>query len=125
MESNRIIRTPARSERGGHNPNNMKEILTVKTFNVDVDGLRAVENLKSFEEAEAFIIAHDKKEHADWLLSSYQDPERAKEFEHHRYIIYHDEGKVTVDDVFAKTSFEELCDEAFGWRAISVVEFKF
>ena len=103
----------------------MEKILTVKTFDVEVDGLQTIENLKTFEEAEAYIIAHDKKEHADWSLTFYQDPERAKEFKHHRYLIYHTVGKVTVDDVFAKMSFEELCDEAFGWRAISVVEFKF
>ena len=103
----------------------MEKILTVKTFDVEVDGLRTIENLKTFEEAEAYIIAHDKKMRADWLLESYQDPERAEEFKHKRYIIYHAKGKVALDDVFAKMSFEELCDEAFGWRAISVVEFKF
>ena len=103
----------------------MEKILTVKAFDVEADGRALIENLKTFEEAEAYIIAHDKKMHADWLLSSYQDPERAKEFKHHRYIIYHAEGKVAADDVFTKMPFEELCDEAFGWRAISVVEFKF
>ena len=103
----------------------MEKILTVKTFDVEVDGRALIENLKTFEEAEAFIIAHDKKTHADWLLSSYQDPERAKEFKHHRYLIYHAEGKVAADDVFTKMSFEGLCDAAFSWRAISVVEFKF
>ena len=103
----------------------MKE-LQVKTFDVynGTLGRVIVDNLKTFEEAEAYIIAHDKKMHADWLLSR-QKPERAEEFEHHRYIIYHTEGKVTADDVFTKMSFEELCDEAFGWRAISAVEFKF
>ena len=103
----------------------MEKILTVKTFDVEIDGLQTVDNFKTFEEAEAFIIAHDKKEHADWLLSSYKDPERAEEFKHHRYLIYHAEGGVAADDVFTKLSFEDLCDEAFGWRAISVVEFKF
>ena len=103
----------------------MEKILTVKAFDVEADGRALIENLKTFEEAEAYIIAHDKKMHADWLLSSYQDPERAKEFKHHRYIIYHAEGKVAADDVFTKMPFAELCDEAFGWRAISVVEFKF
>ena len=105
----------------------MEKILTVKTFDVynGTLGRVIVDNLKTFEEAEAYIIAHDKKMHADWLLSSRQKPERAEEFEHHRYIIYHTEGKVTADDVFTKMSFEELCDEAFGWRAISAVEFKF
>lgn len=103
----------------------MEKILTVKTFDVEVDGLQTVENLKTFEEAEAFIIAHDKKEHADWSLAFYQDPERVKKFKHHRYVIYHAEGKVVADDVFTKMSFKGLCDEAFGWRAISVVEFKF
>ena len=103
----------------------MEKILTVKTFDIVIDGLQTIENLKTFEEAEAYIIAHDKKEHADWSLACYQDPERAKEFEHHRYIIYHTQGKVVADDVFTKMSFEELCDEAFGWRAISSVEFKF
>ena len=101
----------------------MENILTVETFDVEVDGLRTIENLKTFEEAEAFIIAYDKKEHADWLLAFYQDPERAKKFQHKRYVIYHEEGKVVADDVFM--SFAELCDAAFGWRAISVVEFKF
>lgn len=103
----------------------MEKILTVKTFDVDTDGRVLVENLKTFEEAEAYIIAHDKKEHADWSLAFYQDPERAEGFKHHRYLIYHAEGKVVADDVFTKMSFEELCDAAFGWRAISVVEFKF
>lgn len=103
----------------------MEKILTVKTFDVEADGQALAENLKTFEEAEAFIIAHDKKTHADWLLASYQEPERTEEFKHHRYLIYHSEGKVAADDVFKKMSFEELCDEAFGWRAISVVEFKF
>ena len=104
----------------------MEKILTVKTFDVynGTLGRVIVDNLKTFEEAEAYIIAHDKKVHADWLLSC-QKPERAEEFKHHRYIIYHTEGKVTADDVFTKMSFEELCDEAFGWRAISAVEFKF
>lgn len=111
----------------GLNPNNMEKILTVKTFDVcdDTDGRTLIENLKTFEEAEAFIIAHDKKLHADWLLASCQESERTEEFKHHRYKIYHVEGNVAADDVFAKMSFEELCDEAFGWRAISAVEFKF
>lgn len=103
----------------------MEKIMTVKTFDVEVNGRSIAENLKTFEEAEAFIIAHDKKEHADWSLAFYQDPERVKKFKHHRYVIYHAEGKVVADDVFTKMSFKDLCDEAFGWRAISVVEFKF
>ena len=103
----------------------MEKILTVKSFDVEVDGRVLIENLKTFEEAEAFIIAHDKKEHADWSLAFYKDTERTKEFKHHRYLIYHAEGKVAADDVSTKMSFEELCDEAFGWRAISVVEFRF
>lgn len=105
----------------------MEKILTVKAFDIDDEtlGTTIAENLKTFEEAEAFIIAHDKKLHADWLLSSFRTPERAEEFNHHRYLIYHSEGKVTADDVFTKMSFEELCDEAAGWRAISVVEFRF
>ena len=103
----------------------MEKILTVKTFDVEMDGRSIVENLKAFEEAEAYIIAHNAKEQADWQLAFYQDPERAKKFKRHRYLIYHTEGKVAADDVFTKMSFEELCDEAFGWRAISVVEFKF
>lgn len=103
----------------------MEKILTVKTFDVEVDGLSTVEDLKTFEEAEAFVIAHDAKEQADWRLTFYKDPEHAKEFKHRRYIIYHAEGKVAADDALTKMSFEELCDEAFGWRAISVVEFKF
>lgn len=103
----------------------MEKILTVKAFDVEADGRAIIENLKTFEEAEAFIIAHDKKMYADWLLASCQESERTEEFEHHRYKIYHAEGKVAADDVFTKMSFEELCDEAFEWRAISVVEFKF
>ena len=103
----------------------MEKIMSVKTFDVEVDGLQTIENLKTFEEAEAYIIAHDAKEQADWQLAFYKDPERTKEFKHHRYIIFHAEGKVVADDVFTKMSFAELCDEAFGWRAISVVEFKF
>ena len=105
----------------------MEKILTVKTFDVcdDTNGRTLIENLKTFEEAEAFIIAHDKKMNADWLLASCQESERTEEFKHHQYLIYHSEGKVTADDVFTKMSFEELCDAAFGWRAISGVEFKF
>ena len=102
----------------------MKEVV-VKTFDVfdETLGRAIVDNLKTFEEAEAYIIAHDKKIHADWLLASYKDPERTDRFNHHRYLIYHVEGKIiTYAD---NLSFEELCDEAFGWRAISVVEFKF
>ena len=90
-----------------------------------MDGSPIIENLQTFEEAEAFIIAHDNKEHADWRLALYQEPERIKEFEHHRYIIYHAIGEVVADDASTKMSFEELCAEAFGWQAISVVEFKF
>lgn len=103
----------------------MEKILTVKTFDVEIDGLQTIENLKTFEEAEAYIIAHDAKEQADWQLAFYKDPEHTKRFKRHRYRIFHAEGMVAADDVFTKTSFEELCDEAFGWRAISVVEFKF
>ena len=103
----------------------MEEIITVKTFDVEVDGDAIIENLKTFEEAEAFIIAHDKKLHADWRLAFFDNPERTKKFEHHRYLIYHAEGKVVVDDISADMSFAELCNEAFGWIAISVVEFKF
>ena len=91
-------------------------------------GLVIIENLKNFEEAEAFVIAHDKKMQSDYLLSSFQKlrhAENVEEFKHHEYLIYHTEGKVVADDVLTKMSFEELCDEAFGWRAISVVEFKF
>lgn len=105
----------------------MEKILTVKAFDIDDETLctTIAENLKTFEEAETYIIAHDKKIHADWLLASLREPKHAEEFKHHRYLIYHSEGKVTADDVFTKMSFEELCDEAAGWRAISVVEFKF
>lgn len=105
----------------------MEQIITVKTFDIDDEtlGTTIAENIKTFEEAEALIIAHDKKIHADWLLASYQESERAEEFKHHRYIIYHVEGKVAADDASTEMSFEELCDEALGWRAISVVEFKF
>lgn len=106
-------------------PNNMEKILTVKAFDVEVDGLQTIENLKTFEEAEAFIIAHDAKEQANWRLAHYRNPEHTKKFKHRRYIIYHAEGKVAADDVLTKMSFEELCDEAFGWRAISVVKFEF
>ena len=90
-----------------------------------MDGRSIIENLKTFEEAEAFIIAHDEKIHADWLLASLREPEHTEEFKHHRYLIYHSEGKATADNVLTKMPFAELCDEAFGWRAISVVEFKF
>ena len=103
----------------------MEKIMTVKTFDVEMDGHTIIENLKTFEEAEAYIIAHDAKKQADWQLAFYKDPEHTKKFKHHRYIIFHAEGKVMADDVFTKMPFEELCDEAFGWRAISVVEFKF
>lgn len=107
----------------------MEKILTVKTFDIDDEtlGITIAENLKTFEEAEAYIIAHDKKIHADWLFASYKDPERTNEYKRHRYIIYHAEGKVAADDedIFTEMSFEELCDEAFEWRAISAVEFKF
>lgn len=103
----------------------MEKILTVKAFDVDMDGRLIAENLKTFEDAEAFIIAHDDKERANWSFAFYLEDERKEEFKHHRYLIYHTIGKVTADDVFAKMSFEELCDEAFGWRAISLVEFKF
>lgn len=103
----------------------MEEIITVKAFDVAVDGDAIIENLKTFEEAEAFIIAHDDKEHADWRLAFFDNPERTKKFEHHRYLIYHAEGKVVADNISADMSFQELCDEAFGWIAISVVEFQF
>ena len=101
--------------------------MTVKTFDVYDNTLARpiIENLKTFEEAEAFIIVHDNKEHADWSLAFCREPEKVKEFKHHRYFIYHMAGKVTADDVSTKMSFAELCDEAAGWRAISVVEFKF
>lgn len=100
----------------------------MKTFDVyDATlGRAIVDNLKTFEEAEAFIIAHDKKTRADWLLSSYKDPEHTEEFKHHRYLIYHSEGKIiTYADNLGKMSFAELCKAVVGWRAISVVEFKF
>lgn len=103
----------------------MEKILTVKTFDVEIDGLQTIENLKTFEEAEAYIIAHDKKRHADWLLASLRDSKRTEDFEHHRYLIYHEAGEVAADDDSTKMSFEDLCEEAFEWRAISVVEFKF
>lgn len=106
----------------------MENILTIKAFDVDDETLNTTiaESLKTFEEAEACIIAHDKKTHADWLLASIRDPERSEEFKHHRYFIYHSEGKIiTYADNLDKMSFEDLCDEAAGWRAISVVEFKF
>ena len=105
----------------------MKEV-TVKTFDVfdETLGRAIVDNLKTFEEAEAYIIAHDKKMHADWVLASYQEPERAEEFERHRYLIYHSEGKIiTYADDLGKVSFANLCKEAAVWRAISLVEFKF
>ena len=103
----------------------MEKIITVKTFDVEMDGRSIIENLKTFEEAEAFIIAHDNKEHADWRLAFYDNSERTEKFEHHRYLIYHARGKVVADDISAAMPFEELCNEAFGWQAISVVEFKF
>lgn len=105
----------------------VKEV-TVKAFDVydETLGRAIIENLKTFEEAEAFIIAHSKKLHADWLLASCQEPERTEEFKHHQYLIYHSEAKViTYADDLDNMSFADLCDEAAGWRAISVVEFKF
>lgn len=105
----------------------MKEV-KIKTFDVydETLGRSIVDNFKTFEEAEAYIIAHDKKMHADWLLSSCQEPERTEEFKHHRYFIYHSEGKIiTYKDDLGKMSFANLCKEVVGWRAISVVEFKF
>lgn len=108
----------------------MKEVreITVKTFDVYdwTLGRGIIDNLKTFEEAEAFIIAHDKKMQADWVLSSYQSPENNEQFRHHKYHIYHTAGKIIAytDDI-DKMSFADLCDEAAGWRAISVVEFKF
>ena len=103
----------------------MEKIVTVKTFDIEIDGFPTIENLKTFEEAEAYIIAHDAKEHADWQLAFYKDPERTNEYKRHRYIIYHAEGKVATDDASTQMSFEDLCDEAFSWYVISVVEFKF
>lgn len=102
--------------------------ITVKTFDVfdETDGQPLIESFKTFEEAEAFIIAHDNKLHADWMLAFHREPERAKEFEHHQYRIYHTEGRIIAySDALDKMSFAELCNEAAGWRAISVVEFKF
>ena len=104
------------------------EEITVKTFDVydEALGRSIITNLKTFEEAEAYIIAHDKKMRANWLLSSYKQPERTEEFRHHRYIIYHSEGEIiTYDGDLTEMSFEELCKEVVGWHAISVVEFKF
>ena len=108
----------------------MKEVreITVKSFDVvdETDGHSLIENLKTFEEAEAFIIAHDNKLYADWMLAFYREHERAKEFEHHQYRIYHTEGKIIAySDDIDNMSFADLCDEAAGWRAISLVEFKF
>ena len=105
----------------------MKEII-VKSFDVfdRTDGCTLIENLKTFEEAEAFVIAHDRKLHADWLLAFYQEPKKAEEFKHHEYLIYHAAGKIiTYDDEVGKMPFADLCDEAAGWRVISEVEFKF
>lgn len=104
----------------------MKEI-TIKVFNIDdaTNGTPIAENIRTFEEAEALIIALDNKEHADWSLAFYKNPERADEFKHHRYLIYHSEGKITAyADDLGKMSFAELCDKAAGWRVISVVELK-
>lgn len=105
----------------------VKEVI-VKAFDVydKTLGIAIVENLKTFEEAEAFIIAHDEKRHAEWSMLFYQDPQHAEEFKHHRYLIYHSEAKViSYADDLENMSFADLCDEAAGWRAISVVEFKF
>lgn len=104
------------------------EEATVKLFDVDDEtlGTAIAENLKTFDEAEAAVIAHDKKIHTDWLLASLRDPARTEEFKHHRYLVYHLEGKVvTYADDLAKMQFDELCNEVAGWRTISVVEFKF
>lgn len=105
----------------------MKEV-AVKAFDVDDEtlGTTIAENLKTFEEAEAYIIAHDKMTHADWILASLRTPEHTEEFKHHRYFIYHSEGKIiTYANNLDKMSFANLCKEVVGWRAISVVEFKF
>ena len=105
----------------------MKEI-TVKSFDVfdRTDNCALLENLKTFEEAEAFIIAHDKKLHADWQLAFYQEPKKAEEFKHHEYIIYHSVGNIIAyEDNLEDMSFADLCDEAERWRVISEVEFKF
>ena len=105
----------------------MKEI-TVKSFDVfdRTDDCALLENLKTFEEAESFIIAHDRKLHADWQLAFYQDPKKAEEFKHHEYIIYHSVGNIIAyEDNLEDVSFADLCDEADRWRVISVVEFKF
>ena len=107
--------------------NELKEV-TVKAFDIYDNTLDCalMDNLKTFEEAEAFIIAHDNKRHADWQLTTFREPERDEQFEHHQYTIYHTEGNIVAyADVLAKMSFEDLCEEAAGWRAISVVEFKF
>ena len=105
----------------------MEKITTVKTFDVydKTLGRAIIENLKTFEDAEAYIIVHDNKMRGDWQIECYQKREHNEDFKHHEYLIYHFVGKVTLDDVLTKMSFAELCDEAFGWRAISVVEFKF
>lgn len=105
--------------------NNMKKIITIKAFDVfDEDGNAIAENLKTFKKAEAFVIAHDKKRLADWRLSYYRKPKRTEEFRHHRYCIFHANGKVDADDVLSKMSFNDICKEAFAWYVISVVEFK-
>ena len=104
----------------------MKKIITIKAFDVfDEDGNAIAENLNTFEKAEAFVIAHDKKSLADWRLSYYRKPKRTEEFRHHRYYIFHAKGKVDADDVIPKMSFNDLCDVAFAWYVISVAEFKF
>lgn len=107
---------------------NVVEEREVKAFDVydRTLGCAIVENLESFEDAESAVIAHDKRMHADYILASLGEHERIDKFNHHRYLIYHAEGKIiTYADSLAKMSFADLCDEAAGWRAISVVEFKF
>lgn len=64
--------------------------------------------------------------HADYILASFGKQERIDKYNHHRYLIYHAEAKLmSYADDLDNMSFAELCDEAAGWRAISVVEFKF
>lgn len=112
---------------GGHKPKIMEEI-TVRSFDVydKTLGRNIVENLKTFEEAESYIIAHDEKRHAEWSMLFYQDPNRAGKFKRHIYHIFHSEAKlISYADDLDNMSFDDMCEEAAGWRAISVVEFKF
>lgn len=104
----------------------MKKILKIKEFDVydsTLDSLIA-ENLKTFEEAEACVFAHDKKMHKDWLLAPYEDPEETPSFSHHKYCIFHSVGKVRLDvGNGVNPSFEKLCKAVYEWKTIATTTY--